>query len=101
MAVYWNGDVPACCADFGEEYILGNLKETPLLELWNGERMRALRQLQVEGRAQEIEPCRGCDALWHTGGTAWHVFHGVEKLVQLTARPDRVPPAPPRPTPTA
>ncbi len=101
MAVYWNGDVPACCADFAEDYILGNVRQTPLLELWNGVRMQALRRLQVEGRAQEVEPCRGCDALWHSGGVKWHIFHGVEKLIQLSARPEPAPPAPPQPAPSA
>lgn len=38
-----DGNVFACCVDFNERYKLGSIFREPLLELWHGDKMRALR----------------------------------------------------------
>ena len=40
----WNGDIVPCCYDITGEYIIGNIMENPLKELWNNKRYKALRK---------------------------------------------------------
>ena len=60
----WDGKVPACCRDYDNDYVLGNVKDAPFLEIWNNEKMRDLRKRLIERRYKEIDLCRDCDALW-------------------------------------
>lgn len=44
LAVFWDGRVMPCCQDFFGELELGNLGESSIMDLWNGDRMRELRR---------------------------------------------------------
>jgi hypothetical protein len=35
-----NGDVIACCRDSDYEEVMGNAYETPILDIWNGEKYK-------------------------------------------------------------
>jgi radical SAM protein with 4Fe4S-binding SPASM domain len=61
MTIYWNGDVALCCEDLDGAHILGNLKESTIREVWNGEKMRALKRLHRQKRFAELPLCAGCD----------------------------------------
>lgn len=66
MEIIYSGDVPMCCADYfgpSSRYIIGNVKENTLEEIWNCEQSRHYRNMQICGRRNEIELCRGCD-MW-------------------------------------
>ncbi len=43
---------------------MGNVAESSVLELWNHDRMVALRRMQVEERHGESDLCRDCAYLW-------------------------------------
>jgi radical SAM protein with 4Fe4S-binding SPASM domain len=58
------GRVVGCCRDLRSEYVLGNLLEQPADEIWNGERMVALRRALTEKRPQDIGICKACDVPW-------------------------------------
>lgn len=100
MAIYWNGEVVSCCADFAGEQVVGNLMEQSLMEVWNGPELVKLRRLQVEGRYQEASLCSGCDALWQQDSASWKVFDGIgaaaDRIVpsEATWRRKTVPPSP-------
>ena len=49
VVIQWNGDVVPCCYDYDSKYILGNVKEKSLVEIWNGEEVLNLRRQFVEG----------------------------------------------------
>ena len=49
MVVDWNGDVVLCCDDWNHSTILGNLKNQTIEEIWNGEKLRAIRQAHIKG----------------------------------------------------
>ena len=51
--VHVNGDVTVCCLDEHMENKLGNLRETPLAELWSGDQVNAWRGAHLEGRFQD------------------------------------------------
>jgi radical SAM protein with 4Fe4S-binding SPASM domain len=61
MTVYWNGDVALCCEDLDGAHIQGNLKESSIREIWNGEKMRALKKLHRNRRFAELPLCAECD----------------------------------------
>jgi sulfatase maturation enzyme AslB (radical SAM superfamily) len=61
MTVDANGDAGCCCVDWAHGTKLGNVFETPLLDIWNGENMRRFRIMQLEGKRCQNPACRGCD----------------------------------------
>ncbi len=62
--VLWDGTIVPCCVDWWGEYTLGNIRDTSLEQVWNGEKMRYLRATLANGRYQLIPLCRECDRLW-------------------------------------
>jgi radical SAM protein with 4Fe4S-binding SPASM domain len=58
--VLQNGDVPLCANDWENRELLGNVKDNTLREIYNSPRMEAIRELMVQGRYDEIAPCRDC-----------------------------------------
>ena len=67
MYVTANGNVLPCCISVftdtpHEELILGNLFETPVAEVWNGERYRAWRAAMMDGEPPKA--CKGCGVAW-------------------------------------
>ena len=81
MAIYWDGKVPSCCADFAEDQIMGDLSTQSIREIWNGKEYRAIRQGHVMGELDNYKLCRGCDAVWQDDGTAWNVFAGTRSVL--------------------
>lgn len=87
MAIYWDGAVPACCADFTGEQIIGDLKRNTLMDIWNGPAMRAIREAQVKGELGGYSLCSGCDAVWQEDGLAWKAFSTARSLVNAKPLP--------------
>jgi radical SAM protein with 4Fe4S-binding SPASM domain len=44
LTITWDGTVVPCCYDFDQLYPLGNINNESLTEIWNGSKMRSLRQ---------------------------------------------------------
>ncbi|MEW6618020.1 MAG: SPASM domain-containing protein [bacterium] len=61
MAIRWDGKVVPCCADLRGDVILGEVDKLKLKEIWNGERLVALREMMIKKKYQEIALCRNCD----------------------------------------
>ncbi len=49
LTVLWNGDVPVCCTDYDGITVpmIGNIKDKSLLELFNSEYLKKLRELNA------------------------------------------------------
>lgn len=60
VAILWNGDIISCCVDWDGKYILGNIKEDPLLDIWNNEKARAIRIQHINGEFDKISLCSNC-----------------------------------------
>jgi len=77
ISVFWDGRVAPCCMDMEGEYPVGDVRERPLLKIWNDERMVRLRRALVERRHEQEDLCRDCVYLW-TGsrGSAWADLKG-------------------------
>ena len=61
LAVRSNGDVSPCCVDWVGGTNLGNILETPIQEIWNGETMYEFRKMQLENRRKENSSCGQCE----------------------------------------
>lgn len=58
--VLYDGTVVPCCVDMIGEKPIGNVRERPLMEIWNDAEVVEMRRLHVEGRHAEIPLCRNC-----------------------------------------
>ena len=67
LTVFWNGDVLACPQDFFGRYILGNIREASLEDIWNGPRMIALRRSLAHHDVKNLPSCSQCDHLYRKG----------------------------------
>lgn len=63
-SIHWNGDVSACCNDYGRELLLGNIKKQTLNEIWNGAQIRYYRNLHLAGKYDPVPICQDCD-VWN------------------------------------
>ncbi len=57
--VFWDGTVVPCFSDFDGEFVLGNLREQSLEQIWNGPAAVELRRQHVEGNFPQY--CVNCD----------------------------------------
>jgi radical SAM protein with 4Fe4S-binding SPASM domain len=61
MAVFWNGDVPFCGEDKDGKYIIGNLREQTIEEIWLGEKLTRFKKIHKAGEFSKIPICEYCD----------------------------------------
>lgn len=57
VTVYSNGDVVPCCRDTSGDFVMGNLFQQTLKEIWNGERFQSFRNAL---HRKPISICRLC-----------------------------------------
>jgi len=60
MFIKINGNVTVCCVDDKDEILMGNWRETPLQDIWQGEKYKAFRKSQAEGKYYDNALCRKC-----------------------------------------
>ncbi len=59
--ITWDGDVVPCVYNANHEYIIGNIKQNKLVDIWNNERMIRLRRSMIEGNYLDLSPlCENC-----------------------------------------
>ncbi|MFC2167192.1 radical SAM/SPASM domain-containing protein [Acidobacteriota bacterium] len=61
--VLCDGKVTACCRDYHESLIVGNIENKPLLELWNSKEINALRKAHRSGNLCDYSVCEKCERL--------------------------------------
>ncbi|MHB8172581.1 MAG: radical SAM/SPASM domain-containing protein [Thermincolia bacterium] len=61
LGIWPNGDVAPCDA-FYQPVILGNVKNDNLFNMWNGDKMRQFRALQLRKERYNHEKCQSCCA---------------------------------------
>jgi len=62
MFIYVDGRVTLCCWDSAERAVVGDVKESNTLDIWNGEMLRHYRELLANGKRDQIDLCSRCDA---------------------------------------
>lgn len=58
--VDYNGDVLMCSHDWGKKYILGNLKQQTILDIWLSNKFLLARKLLLN-KNRNFSPCNKCD----------------------------------------
>lgn len=61
MTIHADGSVGTCFVDWERKNILGNVKTESLIDIWNGEKLRARRINMLEGFKEGI--CVNCNQL--------------------------------------
>lgn len=49
FVVQWNGEAVPCCRDYDTKVVLGDLNKQTLIEIWNGKKLRKLRENSING----------------------------------------------------
>jgi len=61
MSIHWDGNAALCVADIDGKYVLGNLAERSIKDLWNGEEINRIRTLHRKSEFGAVPLCRTCD----------------------------------------
>ena len=59
----WDGVVTVCCMDPERELAIGNIKRTPLSELWKGKKITQYRIWHIKGEFDKMPKCMFCNNL--------------------------------------
>lgn len=70
-----DGNVRSCIFDYDSRYLIGDVNQTNIMDLWNGERMLKFRRAIIERRYEDLEEtglplCTECSQLWPTSSLA-------------------------------
>ncbi len=60
LSIDWDGSVTACCGDYDNKMVVGNILKNSLVELWTSDKMNFYRQMLAEMRHDELDLCRTC-----------------------------------------
>lgn len=60
LVVGRDGRVSPCCADWNQQFIVGNVEDFSLQQLWSGSRMKNMREIQKDLRHNEVDICKNC-----------------------------------------
>ena len=66
MALNADGTVSACCPDWGQKLVVGDLHNTSLKDIWSSPAMHALRLQHLKGLRSDNEVCRNCGHIAHS-----------------------------------
>jgi radical SAM protein with 4Fe4S-binding SPASM domain len=60
LAITWDGFFLPCCVDSKRQYVMGDAYNDSIEDVWNGEKIKYLREKLRNGKYDEIELCRNC-----------------------------------------
>lgn len=60
MVINSNGSVSACCPDWQEKLIIGNVNNQSLKEIWNSNILKELQIMHLEGNRKNNDICANC-----------------------------------------
>lgn len=60
FTILWDGRVSVCCVDYDGKHILGDSRNTPLREIWNGSEYMRMRSLHLKPAGLQIDLCKNC-----------------------------------------
>jgi radical SAM protein with 4Fe4S-binding SPASM domain len=61
ISINWNGDITACCGDYNNYMIIGNVKEMSIKEAWESGTEKIFREMvSYDTRHAELPLCKDC-----------------------------------------
>lgn len=61
FTINYDGKVQLCDSDIEQQYIMGDIKENSIKDIWQGEKFEMIRKYHANGQRNHIKICRGCD----------------------------------------
>jgi len=58
-----NGDVILCCNDYSKKMILGNVNKNSILDIWNNEKYKRIREKFRDNEYKTIKACQNCSVM--------------------------------------
>lgn len=72
MVIYWNGCVVLCNHDWDKKYVIGDVNQSAISEIWHNETYRKIREAHL-GNGELDEVCKECDH--------WRTYYRKESLI--------------------
>lgn len=63
MVIHYDGQVPLCGCDFNNTYLMGNVNESSLEDIWKSQPFNKVREVHKDGKRNDMPICVGCD-IW-------------------------------------
>lgn len=77
--ILWDGKVVPCCRDIERKYVVGDVNQDSISNIWNSKKLMNLRRLLVSGAYNKVELCRNCDRIWGGGKRGGKLMSIVSK----------------------
>lgn len=61
LVINYDGIVQLCDSDIEQQEVMGDIKETSIKEIWQGDKFERIRNWHANANRNCIEICRGCD----------------------------------------
>ncbi|MCB2183194.1 MAG: radical SAM protein [Desulfobulbaceae bacterium] len=91
MSVNWDGSVTLCHEDYDAKHVIGNLKNSTILEIFNCQDLQEIRTLFAKGQFPSRDQCHECSRL--RLDKAFWLESKIKKLpsgiISYTYRPNR------------
>lgn len=82
VSIFSSGNVCPCCVDYCETIVLGNINETSLFSIWNGDQLRKLR-IALLKKEYHYPVCKGCKFTQHNGRIEDIIDEEAEQLLHV------------------
>lgn len=73
MTLLSDGSVVLCCNDWNGEYVVGNVNNNSLDEIWHSMKLAHVRKMHKNGTGDKIDLCRSCN-YWQSPGPFTKLF---------------------------
>jgi radical SAM protein with 4Fe4S-binding SPASM domain len=60
LSINWDGTVSACCGDYNNLFVVGDIRSRTLREIWHGKQMNEIRQMLLRGDHDKLSLCSSC-----------------------------------------
>jgi len=60
LSINWDGSVSACCGDYDNYMIIGDLNQSSLEEIWNSKKMNTYRKILAVNGHKRFKLCKSC-----------------------------------------
>lgn len=61
MYIHWDGNIYPCQIDYNGEYLVGNVDNDGVLDVWNNDKFQNFRECILSGDYSEINNCKFCN----------------------------------------
>jgi len=61
MVIDWDGEVVLCCNDYMHEIVLGDLNKQTIREIWNGQKLKIIRDIHKKRDFSSMPFCDKCN----------------------------------------